>query len=195
MEPLEQSRGNRHPGILRGYARHSVIQIARRPPEKGEQRARSKATLGQAGIQESVSGQFYGVGSGVYETLLDGMELEELLDEERIECEHILIADSRYTWWECGRSYLCRIIDMLNMGYVDEVLFGIEVVERLPKLVQTWVNRHTRSYCAWNRIDAKCRAALAYRRLRHPHTPCPSPVTRVDGLGVCLAPPEPQGAR
>ena len=29
-----------------------------------------------------------------------------------------------YTWWQCGRSYLCRIIDMLHMGYVDEVLFG-----------------------------------------------------------------------
>lgn len=38
-----------------------------------------------------------------------------------------------------GRSYLCRIIDMLHMGYVDEVLFGYEVVERLPEIVKEWV--------------------------------------------------------
>ena len=52
---------------------------------------------------------------------------------------HYLIVDAHYTWWECGRSYLCRIIDMLHMGYVDEVLFGREVVERLPLLVKEWV--------------------------------------------------------
>jgi len=47
--------------------------------------------------------------------------------------------DARYTWWNCGRSYLCRIIDMLHMGYIDEVLFGREVQERLPQLVSEWV--------------------------------------------------------
>ncbi|MGH9739978.1 MAG: DUF7687 domain-containing protein [Candidatus Acidiferrales bacterium] len=35
---------------------------------------------------------------------------------------------------------LCRIVDMLHMGYVDEVLFGSEVVERLPALVGEWVS-------------------------------------------------------
>lgn len=64
------------------------------------------------------------VADGVYETLLDGMELEELREHEGIDVKHYLIIDARYTWWECGRSYLCRIIDMLHMGYVDEVLFG-----------------------------------------------------------------------
>ena len=28
---------------------------------------------------------------------------------------------------------------MLHMGYVDEVLFGAEVVERLPAIVTEWV--------------------------------------------------------
>ena len=79
------------------------------------------------------------VADGVYETLLDGMELEELREHEGIEVKHYLMVDSHYTWWECGRSYLCRIIDMLHMGYVDEVLFGIEVVERLPSIVKEWV--------------------------------------------------------
>lgn len=82
------------------------------------------------------------VADGVYETLLDGMELEALNEHEGMECEHVLMVDSHYTWWECGRSYLCRMIDMLNMGYVDEILFGREIEERLPKLVEGWVARH-----------------------------------------------------
>ena len=52
------------------------------------------------------------------------------------------MVDAHFTWWMKGRSYLCRIIDMLHMGYVDEVLFGAEVVTRLPKIVQSWVAEH-----------------------------------------------------
>jgi hypothetical protein len=81
------------------------------------------------------------VADGVYETLLDGMELEELSEHERVHLEHLLMVDAHYTWWDCGRSYLCRIIDMLHMGYVDEVLFGREVVERLPAIVRGWIKR------------------------------------------------------
>lgn len=80
------------------------------------------------------------VADGVYETLLDGMELEELREHESVDVKHYLMVDAYYTWWECGRSYLCRIVDMLHLGYVDEVLFGREVVERLPSLVQEWVS-------------------------------------------------------
>lgn len=79
------------------------------------------------------------VADGVYETLLDGMELEELRVAEGVNVLHYLIVDDHYTWWECGRSYLCRILDMLHMGYVDEVLFGSEVLERLPAIVREWV--------------------------------------------------------
>ena len=82
------------------------------------------------------------IADGVYETQLDGMELQELKDSEGIAVEHLLIVDSHYTWWQCGRSYLCRIIDMLHMGHVDEVLFGYEAVERLPDIVRGWVKRH-----------------------------------------------------
>lgn len=79
------------------------------------------------------------VADGVYETLLDGMELEELLEHEKIDVKHYLIVDDVFTWWTKGKSYLCRIIDMLHMGYIDEALFGYEVVERLPELVAEWV--------------------------------------------------------
>jgi len=79
------------------------------------------------------------VADGVYESLLDGMELEELRHNE-IYVQHCLMIDDHFTWWGCGRSYLCRVVDMLHMGYVDEVLFGSEVVERLPKIVKEWVS-------------------------------------------------------
>lgn len=81
------------------------------------------------------------VADGVYETLLDGMELEEMREHEGRHVEHMLALDAHFTWWIKGRSYLCRIIDMLHMGYVDEVLFGYEVVERLPALAQEWQQR------------------------------------------------------
>lgn len=78
------------------------------------------------------------VADGVYETLLDGMELEELESAAQRKVQHILFIDDYYTWWECGRSYLCRIVDMLHMGYVDEVVFGREVLTRLPELAEEW---------------------------------------------------------
>ena len=79
------------------------------------------------------------VADGVYESLLDGMELEELWRVRRIHVRHILMVDAKYTWWDCGKSYLCRLVDMLHMGYVDEILFGREVLEEVPRLVKEWV--------------------------------------------------------
>ncbi len=79
------------------------------------------------------------VADGVYESLLDGMELEEIREEVQIDVKHYLFADAHYTWWDCGKSYLCRIVDMLHMGYVDEVLFGREVLAELPRIVKEWV--------------------------------------------------------
>ncbi len=79
------------------------------------------------------------VADGVYETLLDGLEIEELSHSEGIPVKHYLMIDSRITWWECGKSYLCRIIDMLHMGYLDEVFFGSEIVKELPRAAREWV--------------------------------------------------------
>jgi len=79
------------------------------------------------------------VADGVYETLLDGLEIEELREHENIDIRHYLVVDAHDTWWKQGKSYLCRIIDMLHMGYIDEALFGYEVVERLPDIVAEWV--------------------------------------------------------
>lgn len=78
------------------------------------------------------------VADGVYETLLDGMELEELELAAHRKIHHLLVIDDHFTWWKCGRSYLCRMLDMLQMGFVDEIIFGREVLTRLPELVKEW---------------------------------------------------------
>lgn len=79
------------------------------------------------------------VADGIYETLLDGMEIEELREHEGIDVKHYLMVDAYYTWWDCGKSYLCRMFDMLHMGHVDEVLFGREVIVEMPRIVAEWV--------------------------------------------------------
>lgn len=79
------------------------------------------------------------IADGVYETMLDGLELDELNAAQQIHVQHVLMVDSHRTWWEMGKSYLCRLVDIMNMGYVDEVLCGQEVLTRLPELVQEWI--------------------------------------------------------
>lgn len=78
------------------------------------------------------------VADGVYETQLDGWELLEIKNSLAIDIGHYLIVDSHLTWWVMGRSYLCRLIDSIHMGLVDEVIFGKEVLERIPQLAQQW---------------------------------------------------------
>jgi hypothetical protein len=78
------------------------------------------------------------VADGVYETLLDGYELDEIRRSLGRPLYHYLMVDDYNTWWNMGRSYLCRICDMLHMGLLTEALFGEEVVERVPQLVQEW---------------------------------------------------------
>jgi hypothetical protein len=78
------------------------------------------------------------VADGVYETMLDGKELEELHITEDIDIKHYLFVDDYLTWWQCGKSYLCRIIDMLHEGLVDEVLFGREALTRWPEIISSW---------------------------------------------------------
>lgn len=75
------------------------------------------------------------VADGIYETMLDGMEIEKLHEEKGIDVKHYLIIDDKYTWWGLGKSYLCRIIDILHQGYLDEVIVGRDVITRWPEIV------------------------------------------------------------
>lgn len=78
------------------------------------------------------------VADGVYETQLDGWELWEIKENLGKEIKHYLIIDDYFTWWEKGKSYLCRLIDLMHIGLVTEVLFGKEILIRLPQLVEEW---------------------------------------------------------
>ena len=78
------------------------------------------------------------VADGVYETHLDGLELAEVRKNLDRKIFHCLMVDDYNTWWVQGRSYLCRLCDLLHMGLVSEILFGKEVIKRLPELVNEW---------------------------------------------------------
>jgi hypothetical protein len=82
------------------------------------------------------------IADGVYETQLDGWELNEIEKNLQIDVEHYLIVDDYSTWWEQGRSYLCRLIDAMHMGLVTEVIFGKEVVTRIPAITQQWLSKY-----------------------------------------------------
>lgn len=68
------------------------------------------------------------IADGVYETQLDGYELTDV--PECIRPKHYFFVDDYNTWWNMGKSYLCRIIDMLHQQKVDEVFFGSEVLDQ-----------------------------------------------------------------
>ncbi len=80
------------------------------------------------------------IADGVYETQLDGFEFKELKERSGRKVYHVLFADAYKTWWEMGKSYLCRLMDTLNEGLVDEIIFGHEVVERWPELIREILN-------------------------------------------------------
>lgn len=73
------------------------------------------------------------VADGVYETLLDGYEINAFEAELGRRIAHYLFVDDYFTWWGCGRSYLCRLIDMLHTGHVDEIFFGTQVITQWPE--------------------------------------------------------------
>jgi hypothetical protein len=77
------------------------------------------------------------VADGVYETALDGYELNELRDVG-VEVHHYLFLDDRFTWWDCGKSYLCRIVDMLHIGLLDGAFVGREAISHWPTIVDGW---------------------------------------------------------
>ena len=77
------------------------------------------------------------VADGVYETQLDGYEFKDLFDRNGTKVYHVLFIDSKRTWWSQGKSYLCRLVDAMNMGIVDEVIVGKEVFECWPALLRS----------------------------------------------------------
>lgn len=77
------------------------------------------------------------VADGVYETQLDGFEFRDISQRSGKPITHVFFLDAYKTWWVDGKSYLCRIVDILNSGLVDEVIVGREVLDRWPKLLKS----------------------------------------------------------
>ncbi len=81
------------------------------------------------------------VADGVYETQLDGFEFKELYERTGRKVYHVLFVDAYRTWWIQGKSYLCRLIDAMNFGVVDEVIVGREVLTRWPELLRSIIEK------------------------------------------------------
>lgn len=87
------------------------------------------------------------VADGIYETLLDGYEIKSKSEQTGYKVEHLFMVDGKFAWWNLGKSYLCRIVDMLNQGYVDEALFGKEVITEWPIILEKiLIRQHQRLY-------------------------------------------------
>lgn len=80
------------------------------------------------------------IADGIYETQLDGLEFMDLKNRTGKKIFHVLFIDAYQTWWIQGKSYLCRVIDALNAGQVDEVIIGREVFSRWPNLLKEVVS-------------------------------------------------------
>ena len=76
------------------------------------------------------------VADAVYEPELDGYEFNEIYDRTGQQVYHVMLIDSHYTFWVQGKSYLCRFIDTLNMGLIDELIVGKEVLTRWKEVLE-----------------------------------------------------------
>jgi len=77
------------------------------------------------------------IADGIYESLLDGFEINSANKLINKKIFHYLFIDGYHCWWNTGgKSYLCRIVDFLNMGYVDSVYFGKEIITEWDKEVK-----------------------------------------------------------
>ena len=82
------------------------------------------------------------ISDGIYATQLDGHELNEVERTFGIHVQHIMFVDGHHTWWHSGRSYLCRLLDVLHQGLVDRVIFGAEVLTEWKPLLQEVKNQN-----------------------------------------------------
>lgn len=71
------------------------------------------------------------VADGVYETLLDGYELRRVRATGG-DVRHMLFIDGKENWWKLGKSYLCRLIDMLHTEHLDRLYIGRQVTTEFP---------------------------------------------------------------
>lgn len=83
------------------------------------------------------------VSDAVYITSLDGREqddinekFEELKSPRRL--QSVLFIDAYDPWRFQGPQYLCRLVDLLHQGVMNEIVVGREVLTAVPRLVEEW---------------------------------------------------------
>ncbi|OIJ34257.1 hypothetical protein BK819_01800 [Microbacterium sp. LCT-H2] len=81
------------------------------------------------------------ISDAVYITALDGYERAEVESVTGVPIDHIIIVDAYDSWWTKGKSYSCRLVDLVNMGKVGHAIFGRETVRELPALAAEWAAR------------------------------------------------------
>lgn len=90
-------------------------------------------------VKEFYSSTTFGsrIADAIYEIMLFNEELDTLHNETGSEVELYLMTDG-YEAWQEGVSYIYRIIDILNMEYIDAAIFGEEVFTQWPEVVADW---------------------------------------------------------
>jgi hypothetical protein len=76
----------------------------------------------------------------IYECQLVGQELRAFEDLHQIHVSHYVFLDGR-AQWASRRSDLRRAVDLLCMGFINELLVGREVLSEWPRVVAELISR------------------------------------------------------
>ena len=80
------------------------------------------------------------ISDAIYIADFDGFERRLIEDETGSKVSLTLFVDAYSTWMDKGKSYLCRIVDLLQRGSITDLIIGSEVIDAIPILVEEWVN-------------------------------------------------------
>ncbi|MDO4412134.1 hypothetical protein [Cutibacterium sp.] len=78
------------------------------------------------------------ISDAVYIADLDGYERADAEGQTGMPIQLTLFIDAYSTWMEQGKSYLCRIVDLLQRGAIDNLIVGAEVETEIPQIVEEW---------------------------------------------------------
>lgn len=79
------------------------------------------------------------ISDAIYIADLDGFERKSIEQETGEKLSLTLFIDAYSTWMVQGKSYLCRIVDLLHRGAISDLIVGAEVVTAIPPLVEGWL--------------------------------------------------------
>lgn len=79
------------------------------------------------------------ISDAVYIADLDGYDRSNAEKATAMPINLTLFIDAYSAWMEQGKSYICRAVDLLQRGAVDNLVVGREVIEAVPQLVPEWV--------------------------------------------------------